>query len=432
MGVCSVVNARTSAKRIEAHVRTLVWHHAAAMTLHPRKLVLCFDGTWNTIESQTNVSRIFKAVSDDLSQCRHQKKFYEEGVGTKWGEKLRGGMLGLGLGINVLRGYSWLVNTYEPGPPATDPDDPEQEPFSQGDELFLFGFSRGAYTARSLAGLINRLGIVKRSSLSAPASSDSKEIREAWSLYRERYKGAGPARDAERYRSWRESHSHTVKVKFIGVWDTVGAMGVPWFRAAIPLSSARYRFHDQNLGKVIENAYHAVAIDENRADYNVVLWKERHALTKTIEQRWFPGAHSNVGGGYDGDLLPDAPLLWMAQQAAALKLEFNADTATMVEAKSACVASPPTAFALDGHEFLSPVRDSYAEFLWGVYRAVKTLTLKGRFYRRMLVESDGADQTVDATARFKWESDPDYRARNLAQPGRIDTDAAGPARLLGG
>jgi uncharacterized protein (DUF2235 family) len=397
----------------------------------PRKLVLCFDGTWNTIESQTNVSRIFKAVSDEISQCPHQKKFYEEGVGTKWGEKLRGGMLGLGLGVNVLRGYSWLVNNYEPGTTAADAADPDNELFSQGNEIFLFGFSRGAFTARSLAGLINRVGILDRSLLKAPASLDTQEVKDAWNLYRENYTGAGSARDAERYKSWRQKHSHTARIKFVGVWDTVGALGVPGLRAALPMSAANYRFHDQNLGKVIENAYHAVAMDENRKDYNVVLWKDRHRMTKELEQRWFPGAHSNVGGGYEGDLLPDAPLLWMAKKAAALGLEFNADMATAMATGSVCIASPPAAFALDGEEYLSPVRDSYGEFLWGAYRAIKTLTFQGRFYRRMLVQDDGLDQQVDETARFKWEADTDYRPRNLAQPGRIDTAAAGPVRLLG-
>src|SRR5690348_1178496 len=105
-----------------------------------RRLVLCFDGTWNNLKSETNVSKMFTAVGDQSSNCTDQLKFYDEGVGTTWGEKIRGGVFGWGLDRNVLEGYCWLINHYQPWGPATpDPNDPRQEPFSRGDEIFLFG-----------------------------------------------------------------------------------------------------------------------------------------------------------------------------------------------------------------------------------------------------------------------------------------------------
>jgi hypothetical protein len=214
------------------------------------------------------------------------------------------------------------------------------------------------------------------------------------------------------------------------VWDTVGALGIPRFRAPIPLPvGTDCRFHDTRLGRVIETAYHAVAIDEQRRDCDAILWTapSGRLWAREVEQRWFPGAHANVGGGYAGDLLCDPPLLWMAQKAAAQGLIFNDN--------AGCVAGAPAAFALDGSEYLSPVRDSYAEFLGGLYRIASPVIDGGRHIRTMMVAAEGVNQTVDPTAWMKWDADSGYRPVNLARCGRAASDpvrALTLARIAGG
>ena len=397
-----------------------------------RRLAVCLDGTWNTMESMTNVSRIFKAIADGLSGCSDQAKYYEEGVGTKWGEKIRGGVVGLGLDENIIRSYCWLVNNYKTeGATASDVNDSSGEKFSVGDEVFIFGFSRGAFTARSLAGLINRVGILNRARLAKEHADEADAlVKQAWSLYRTKYEGDPDqeVRDQDPWKSFRLQYCHTAKIKFVGVWDTVGALGVPLLRGAIPFIPAPrggVEFHDTSLGRVVENAFHAMAIDEHRNDYQVTLWSRKHPVgTQQIEQRWFAGAHANVGGGYDDDLLPDIPLLWMAKNAVQCGLEFTADAKTALELRKECVEAPPAEFALDGTEFMSSVRDSYREFLLGLYGLVRR-----RCYRRMLVPSDGVNQTVDNSVRQKWNADADYRPLNLAKAGRVDAGTVMPAGI---
>jgi uncharacterized protein (DUF2235 family) len=393
-----------------------------------RRLALCFDGTWNSYASHTNVSRLFEAIADANSNCAEQLKFYDEGVGTTWGTKLRGGAFGLGLSRNILIGYSWLINTYEAGQggPALQPGVQSQELFEQGDDIYLFGFSRGAFTARSLAGLINRCGIPKRAQVgTAPATPDSSVVQDAWKLYQDKTIG----RDSRQCKDFRATHSYDVLIKLVGVWDTVGALGVPMFvTAGIPLSQAKYGFHDTKLGRIVEHARHAIAIDEHRKDYQITMWSEPHSCTRSIEQRWFAGAHANVGGGYEDDTLPELPLLWMTKEAALLGLEFRREAVEAMEHNISrlCSAAPPVAFALDGTEILAPVRDSYKEFMFGIYATAKALFSEGRFYRRMLVKEDdpgsnrgyGPGQKVDESVFQKLAADPDYRPANLARSGQ--------------
>jgi uncharacterized protein (DUF2235 family) len=439
---------------------------AGASTPHSKKrLVLCFDGTWNTPEDHTNVSRLYAAIPDESSGCKDQLKFYDAGVGTTWGEWLRGGALGWGLDQNILQGYCWLIKQYNPSP-TTDQlteeyevedqnNTPQKivETFEDGDEIFLFGFSRGAFTARSLAGLINRCGLLKadlvvqqekqkqttrRSSLwkFLPGAQHSKDaqtagekrsdldeitpdaelVKTTWNLYRQ--ESTNQKIEARLQREWaefRQQYSWNVKIKFVGVWDTVGALGLPTFYAWVPLSRASYKFHDTTLGRVIEHAFHAVAIDENRKDYDVTLWTQKYA-TQEVEQRWFPGAHANVGGGYEDDRLPDPPLAWLAQKAIDTGLEFNKSPALSFDGATCTLALPPE-MKLDGNEYLSTVRDSYKEFMGGAYQVAK---LGQRWYRPMLVH--GVNETIDPTANLKWARDPTYRPHNLAYAGRADVN----------
>ena len=388
-----------------------------------KRLILCFDGTWNMPEDQTNVSRIYAAIADQHAGCESQLKFYDPGLGTTSNTRLRGGVLGWGLDENILQGYCWLINEYLPYPHVSPPEpETDGEQFVAGPDIFIVGFSRGAYTARSLAGLINRCGLPRLDEFTKEtngrAQPDSKLVGQAWDLYRQRFPSGTEGRKQEPCLGFRRDHCWNVKVRFLGVWDTVGALGVPMFSKHV-LSSIKYGFHDTSLGRVVENAFHAVAIDETREDYQVSLWDAKHPVgTRKVEQRWFPGAHSNVGGGYQDDLLPDPPLKWIAERALDEGLEFTDEFKIKLQQRPTCKQALPEDFRLRGDEYLSPVRDSYAEFLHGVYRVGRGMILKGRYFRPMLVS--GVEETIDETAHMKWAADPTYRPRNFAHAGRAD------------
>jgi uncharacterized protein (DUF2235 family) len=447
-------------------------------------LVLCFDGTWNTWKSHTNVSRVYSQIADISTGCLRQRKFYDEGVGTAWYDRIRGGVLGAGLDRNIRQGYAWLATMYQcegKGPsPSTSravvPDPtrrrngdllatplPESKlEFLTGSDIYILGFSRGAFTARSLAGLINFLGIplIDPAAIAADQElADQAQVKDAWDLYATRPTPnerdsvrTGTADSALKDRIAKHNEAATafrlrpttcypVRLHCLGVWDTVGALGIPrvfdyrW----IPRFSTKYQFHDTTLGEAVRNAYHAVAIDEQRLPYKATLWEKAKSTTERVEQRWFSGAHANVGGGYEDDLLPAPPLEWLATMAAGCGLEFYNDRRIDQPDHTVPASIPmaPAIFDLDGTEFLSPVRDSYAEFLRGGYRLLRSLPgMGGRVYRRMLVDRDGVAQTVDSSAFAKWQADPRYRPPNLGQAGRIDVsfnvatdDDAMPAAL---
>lgn len=377
------------------------------------RLVACFDGTWNTPEDNTNVLRLYQAVADRSQNVSNQVKFYDPGVGTQIGSRFGGGMFGNGLEDNVLQGYVWLCKNY-----ASTGQDGE---YSVGPDIFLFGFSRGAFTARSLGGMVNRCGLVKLENFSKDelrseaAMRNNEYVKKAWMLYRRTDINEG--RDHKDCREFRARYSHTTRIKFIGVWDTVGALGIPNFsNAALPVYQKRFEFHDLKLGAVIQNAYHAVAIDENRESFNVALWDKISHSKQVIEQRWFPGAHANVGGGYEDDRLPDLSLNWMAQKATACGLELLmkqwGDVRVQPEAKSVV----PPYLELDGDEYEDRVRDSYAEFMGGAYKVGKWAIGRGRYYRAMIAR--GINESIDQSAHMKWAADPSYRPRNLSVSGR--------------
>jgi uncharacterized protein (DUF2235 family) len=391
-----------------------------------RRLVLCFDGTWNKPEDQTNVWRLYSAIPDAIPDVpagiARQLKYYDTGVGTERMNKLFGGAFGWGLDRNVLEGYCWLIKNFLPAPGGTMKNLAGRS-FTDGDEIWLFGFSRGAYTARSLAGLIGRCGILKRSLfdalperkdklLSDLITPDHDLVTNAWEMYRrpggEVYVPGSDGEPTDELGRYRDAHSHMVTIRFIGVWDTVGALGVP---ETFPLSLAnwRYKFHDTNLGFAVENAFQALAIDENRKDYKATLWTRWRSF-QNVEQRWFPGAHANVGGGYEDDLLFAPPLAWMAERALGCGLQFSAHPGGPPGSEL------PVSFRMRGDEYLAPVRDSFKEFLVGAYRVVVK-----RWHRPMLVE--GINELVDQTADRKWAADPSYRPLNLAMAGRPDINA---------
>lgn len=269
-----------------------------------KRLVLCCDGTWNSADQgedgkliPTNVLRIAFRVAKRSEDGIPQIVYYGEGVGTgNWVDKFTGGAFGHGVEDNILDAYRFLVANYEPG-----------------DELYLFGFSRGAFTARSVAGMIRKCGILRRESVD--------RYLEAVELYR-----SGEHPDEERPAAFRRDFSvnreEPTPIKFIGVWDTVGALGIP-LRGLRWLTRHKYQFHDTELSGSVEHACHALAIDERRAPFKPALWHLQPKPGQTVEQVWFPGVHSNVGGGYPDRGLADITLDWMIGKAREAGLDFN-------------------------------------------------------------------------------------------------------------
>ena len=278
-----------------------------------KRIVVCCDGTWNdpSKPKQTNVNKLKDAViargpgDPDTKQRVH----YVDGVGAKgslW-DRLRGGAVGFGLDENVQKAYAFVARDYAPG-----------------DEIFLFGFSRGAYTARSALGMMRKCGILKQVSEAA--------IRAAWDHYRDDLH----PEDAQS-KQWRRDNAlltappddYVPIAKFIGVWDTVGSLGVP-----IKPLRKQYDFHDVTLTSFVDNAYHALAIDEQRKDYEPTLWAQSETPPKpprqkqNFEQRWFAGVHSDVGGGaaHEGrDAQSDHRLACILDKAGAAGLAVDRD-----------------------------------------------------------------------------------------------------------
>lgn len=268
-----------------------------------KRLVVCCDGTWNTPDQRapTNVTKFALGIAATGADGREQRVFYTQGVGTRPLQRLRGGAFGFGLSANVRECYRFLVDAFAPG-----------------DEIFFVGFSRGAFTARSTAGLVRTCGILR--------ADQRGRIGEAYALYRSRSRSSHP-RNIEA-RLFRRSFAHETPIHFIGVWDTVGSLGIPLsgLRLLNPLNRL-WQFHDTDLSTHVHRAHQALAIDERRGPFRPTMWNRQDdaPATQVLEQVWFAGVHSDVGGGYDEPALSDLALVWMADRAAAAGLAFRSD-----------------------------------------------------------------------------------------------------------
>jgi uncharacterized protein (DUF2235 family) len=270
-----------------------------------KRLVVCCDGTWNKpdetdrgVPAPSNVAKTVTTLAAAGAQGVAQLKYYDTGVGTgPWYDRWLGGAFGVGLSENILQAYRWLVENRE-----------------DGDELFLFGFSRGAYTVRSLAGLIRNSGLLRREHLA--------RLDEAYELYRRRDVRSGPSSDDAM--AFRAAYAREIRIRFIGVWDTVGALGIPFGPLRV-FTWRKFQFHDVKLSSYVDFAYQALAIDERRRPFKPSIWQQQeHSVGQVMEQRWFAGVHSNVGGGYADPGLSDIAFEWMRAKAEACGLGFDA------------------------------------------------------------------------------------------------------------
>jgi uncharacterized protein (DUF2235 family) len=300
-----------------------------------RRLAIFIDGTWNVEDNNTNVWRLYSLCSAADEGKGEQLCFYTKGVGTSYGSKFKGGVLGMGFTTIIRQAYDWLISHYR-----------------KGDEIFIFGFSRGSYAARSLAGLIGRCGVP---TIGSPVGIDEVYSRYQLGNARTIYQlldlhSQGKDEDFLLFEKWMVEHCVTADITMVGVWDTVGAL------------IGNYDYLETGLRLPIKHVYHAIAIDEHRWSFAATLLTRNIHSNKPpseqshprpiqdVEQRWFPGAHGNIGGGYESDPLSQRPLVWITEKAVALGLK---------------ISSP---ISLDLNPWSYPVKNSFREFAYGLYQ----------------------------------------------------------------
>ena len=295
-----------------------------------KRIVFLCDGTWNNFdrENPTNVIRTSQALRLRDDHGHSQIPLYFHGVGTGMHlDRFFGGAFGRGLMANVVAAYRNLVFLYEPG-----------------DEICVFGFSRGAHTARSLIGLIRSTGILDRQNLhlmpqileryslkskeTHPGSEDSHRFRLSISPH------FATSKREQRWRKGRwNQDSVLVKIPFVGLWDCVGSLGVPHHLNEFPLLDRIHLqndFHDTQITKLVKRSRHAVALDERRPSFEPLLMKNsithieaRKNNTDTHQELWFPGTHGAIGGGGEVTDISSITLSWIIQGAEKAGLSFD-------------------------------------------------------------------------------------------------------------
>jgi uncharacterized protein (DUF2235 family) len=349
-----------------------------------KRLAVFLDGTWNAVGDNTNVWRLRSLCAPASTDGSPQLAYYEKGVSG-----FLGGVFGEGVDTVIRKAYQWLVDHYD-----------------SGDDIFIFGFSRGAYTARSLAGFIAKCGLLKAGGALGVTQLYNryrrKDARTIWALIDAQQHGA-PG-DATLEEILMLKYSMPIHIKLVGVWDTVGDLGIPWYTFEGLKWWSTEGFLTTGLRRPIDNGFHALAIDEHRLSFSPTLWTVRHSDNpdpdapprrplSSVEQRWFVGAHANVGGGHESDLLPQIPLRWIMKKASLHGLAFRNDV------------------DLDGDELKAPVADSYRDFMYGIYRLVSR-----PYYRPIGAPPtrvwDGTDnnvnETIDSSVFARWNADANY------------------------
>ena len=330
-----------------------------------RNLVLAFDGTWQKTDSDlsdgdqnSHVVRLVKALQNtdtDTPQLVH----YLSGVGTSAWEQLRGGIFGWGLSDKIADAYLWLMQHYQ-----------------VGDLIFLVGFSRGAFAARSLSGLIDRLGLLRPECI--------KRFDTCYQLYRR-----GTRREQHRFKA---EYAKPINIEAIAVWDTVGSLGIP-LGSFKQLNRYLWGFHDTRLASNVKRGFQALAIDEHRADFTPTLWSAKVEGHQSVEQRWFAGSHSDVGGGTESSLSYHS-LKWILNSLTDSGLQLESDKVLSQLPKSAQLEQP---------------YDSFEGFLGGVYD-----WFTDRHWRPIGIHQNGYE-SIDPSV-FELMNSSNYRPNNRVGP----------------
>ena len=255
-----------------------------------KNIVILSDGTGQeggkTEGRSSNVYKLFNMLED---RTDNQIVFYDPGVGTGV-RKFTGNVGGMGISRNIKEAYAFLV-----------------EHFQADDDIYLIGFSRGAATVRSLSSFIHHFGILPR--------SRPDLIKKAYGIYKKR---SNVSLDERAKAFVGRHHTMWTRIHFIGCYDTVAALGVPWTPASVVLDRIplfHHRFHDLRLSESVKTAVQALAIDDERRTFHPLLWDAEHLDDQTVHQVWFTGMHTDVGGGYLEHGLSDIALLWLMNQA---------------------------------------------------------------------------------------------------------------------
>jgi uncharacterized protein (DUF2235 family) len=318
-----------------------------------KRIIFCADGTWDKVKNDTNVLKLYNAIP----QTPEQMAFYDDGVGT-WGplwRRLLGGAFGDGLFQKIKDGYKKIAQHYKPH-----------------DDIFIFGFSRGAYTARSLAGMIAICGL-------PTTDFDDDLVNTAFRAYRERDEN----RRAAILAALDQYQLFDAKIKMVGVWDTVGSLGIPALWGGV--DPQVYGFLDTTLHPDVLNAYQALAIDERRREFPPTLWQPPSPPVsgRVLEQVWFCGVHCDVGGGYDPAGLSDITLSWIMGKAKNLGLHIDPN----VWAQYA---------SLDAKYALAQLHNSWNIFWW--FPNARTIA---------------SDSILGNSVAIRCQSDNSYQPQNL-------------------
>lgn len=398
-----------------------------------KRLVFCFDGTWNTLEAGrvTNVGIVAQSVASTSPDGTKQVVYYDEGVGnarygagwiTRTIEKVFGGAFGHGLLANLVEAYEFLIFNYEPG-----------------DEVIVFGFSRGAFSARSFVGLLRASGVPRRSRVERVPDAienyrtlDPRKEGDEAKLRAFRYEHGPAVYVDDDEQAWRASNfpdydpdgAARLQVRYLGVWDTVGALGVPnQLPGLAAIFNTKYAFHDCSLDPFVTAARHAVAIDERKRTFEPSLWDnvgEMNARcgsdSDRYQQLWFPGTHGSVGGGGRVRGLSDGALAWVLRGAQEEGLAIDRDGAAELYALRPRLAAPL--------ENVDP--DAKRTFIGWV---VDLLPKRDR------TPGPNSLEEVSDAARYRWAASPDllpekkaYRPVTLAAlSGPLDAFAASEA-----
>ncbi|SFV57438.1 Peptidoglycan binding domain protein [hydrothermal vent metagenome] len=253
-----------------------------------KNIVVFADGTGQEggRGNNTNVYKLFNMVADRTAE---QIVFYDRGLGTGW-RKVSGNLFGAGMDQNIKECYTFIFENY-----------------LAGDKIYLIGFSRGAATVRSLSSFIHYFGILPQ--------SRPELIDEAYEIY----KIKDSKKRIQKAKSFVDrNHTMWTHIEFIGVWDTVSALGIPIKSVDVACQKVpfmRHSYHDFRLSPSVKYAYQALAINEYRETFHPVLWEKEKEEYQEIEQVWFVGSHTDIGGGYKEQEVSDIPLQWMTAKA---------------------------------------------------------------------------------------------------------------------
>ncbi|MEW6437783.1 MAG: DUF2235 domain-containing protein [Pseudomonadota bacterium] len=391
------------------------------MAQKAKRIVFCFDGTWDQLGNPwvypTNVVLTAQSIeprgADDTSQIIH----YDQGVGTAFATRYVGGVFGFGVMGTIQAAYTFLVLNYE-----------------VGDDIFVFGFSRGAFTARAFIGMIRSVGILRR--------ADAEQIYLAVSTYKKRKKNED--HDASKFLKFRLEHAPQVcmdkaeddwrcrnqhgyvsgsnpilKIRYLGLWDTVESVGIaqgllaPWIDINKWLGIGQ--FFDADLSDLVVKARHALAIDEDRVVFAPTLWSNSEYLNASLgfnseskeapyQQHWFPGGHGSVGGGGPVRGLSDEALDWVITGARDAGLELDVTPGSQINSLFPDPLSP-----LNNLEGYKPNwKDKIGDFLMNLYC-------------RPRVPGPSRVTQIDPSAITRWRADADslpekkaYRPPTLA------------------